>query len=194
MRSLQRSECVPTGSMTVSNWSSEELPGQDDPGSSAALRQLRTRYDRLRSDYEVLLDRLADLEDRLAHSDTGGELSRPGRLVEVVTQPLFDLRREYVEAAASINSIVAGLEDLTSRGMKAQHSASGAETAGPRQNTHHELPDELEVAVEGGDFGDLLDFQQHLSGIGRVSQVSIRSLDKDRATLVVRLHPRDAEA
>ncbi|MCA9845733.1 MAG: hypothetical protein KC491_13845 [Dehalococcoidia bacterium] len=182
-----------TGSTTLSNWSGEELPGQDDPGSSAALRQLRTRYDRLRSDYETLLDRLSDLEDRLVHAGQGAETPpRPGRLVEVVTQPLYDLRKEYVEAAASINSIVAGLEELTTRGMKAQHSATGSEA--PASPGVGDLPEELEVAVEGGDFGDLLDFQQHLSGINRVSQVSIRSLDRDRATLVVRLHPRETES
>jgi hypothetical protein len=50
----------------------------------------------------------------------------------------------------------------------------------------------IEIAVEGGDFGDLLDFQQQLSHLDRVAQVSIRSLDQDRATLVVELHRRDA--
>ena len=179
---------MPTGSTTVSNWT-EETAGQDDPESSAALRQLRTRYDRLRSDYESLLDRLADLEDRLANEPGATEsAARPGRLADLVAQPLFDLRREYIEAAASINSIVSGLEDLTTRGMKAQHSATGDQAPAPPAT-----PDEVEVDVEGGDFGDLLDFQQHLSGIDRVSQVSIRTLDKDRATLVVKLHARESE-
>ncbi len=185
------------GSTTVSEWSSEGLPGQDDPESTAALRQMRARYDRLRSDYETLLDRLADLEDRLTHSESGVPAAggTPVRLAELVSRPLFDLRQEYIEAAASINSIVSGLEELTTRGMKAQHTAPPAT---PTPGAEHkakvdDLPAEIEVAVEGGDFGDLLDFQQHLSGIERVSQVSIRSLDKDRATLIVKLHPREQE-
>ncbi len=182
------------GSTTVSEWSSEGLPGQDDPESSAALRQMRIRYDRLRSDYETLLDRLADLEDRLIHSEPGIPATRPIRLAEMVSRPLFDLRREYIEAAASINSIVAGLEELTTRGMKAQHAAPQPPPPAEGPTDTDDLPAEIEVAVEGGDFGDLLDFQQHLSGIERVSQVSIRSLDKDRATLIVKLRPRDQEA
>ena len=89
-------------------------------------------------------------------------------------------------------AVRSGLDDLTARGMKAQHAASStaSSTPAPPHAEEREL-DEIEVAVEGGDFGDLLDFQQHLSGIDRVSQVSIRSLDRDRATLVVKLHPRE---
>lgn len=186
-----------TGSISVSDWGNDE-PG-NDPGASdaaqAALQQLRSRYDRLRDDYESLLDRLRDLERRLASEPGPGSEPSPGsRLVELIAEPLLQMRREYIEAAASINTIVAGLDDIATRGMKAQRSARDAAPApapSPPPSTSDKGNSEIEIAVEGGDFGDLLDFQQHLSSIERVTQVSIRSLDRDRATLVVELQPRD---
>jgi uncharacterized protein involved in exopolysaccharide biosynthesis len=45
---------------------------RESASGDAAVRQLRRRYDSLRSDYEQLLDRLGELEERIA---IGGEAS-----------------------------------------------------------------------------------------------------------------------
>jgi hypothetical protein len=176
-----------TGSEYVSDPS--DLPsagGPSDPSAESALRQLRLRYDRLRGDYESLLDRLNELDDRI-ESESGSQRGR-GRLVRAINEPLLDLRLEYMEAADSIQNIVRGLNDLVGRGMKGQHPAPATSEL-PSQETP--VLDSIEIAVEGGDFGDLLDFQQQLSLLDRVAQVSIRSLDQDRATLLVELKRRD---
>ncbi|MBA4179331.1 MAG: hypothetical protein C0506_01970 [Anaerolinea sp.] len=113
----------------------------------AAVRQLRRRYDLLRQDYEQLLDRIGELEDRLS---TGQEA--PGRapqtavlplvlpgagpgagvsapLTDAVLAPLLKLRDDYVAVVAGINSVVSGLESLAAGALKGQHAAPAP--AGP---------------------------------------------------------------
>jgi hypothetical protein len=182
----------------VSDWSGDQPAAGGDSGQSpdVALRQLRLRYDRLRSDYESLLDRLGELENRIQNAAASGEPKVRGRLASAISEPLLDLRLEYIEAAESIQVIVRGLNDLVGRGMKGQHPAQAASppnvAPSPAPDAAAEGSDLIEIAVEGGDFGDLLDFQQQLSHLGRVAQVSIRSLDQDRATLLVELHRRES--
>lgn len=177
-------------------------------------RRLKRRYDALRRDYETLLDRLADIEQRIELQDyiaaeepeppppvaprpapqhTAGEATAPprvtGRLTESLMVPLFELREEYLAAATSINTIVGGLESLAAGAMKGQHATPAAserptpvrdDDAPPRQQS-------VQVDVRGEGFGNLLDFQERLSGIEGVSRVSINAIDNDRATLVVEL-------
>lgn len=185
-------EAMRTGSTDVSDWSGETPPGggQGEPTTDVALRQLRLRYDRLRADYESLLDRLGELEQRIHTASAPAESPVRGRLSQVLAEPLLELRLEYVEAAQSIEGIVRGLNDLVSRGMKGQHPARGDDRPEPPATAP--IASEIQIAVEGGNFGDLLDFQQQLSQLDRVAQVSIRSLDQDRATLMVELLPRES--
>jgi len=181
------------GSDTVSDWSGDQPPagGESGPTADVAFRQLRLRYDRLRSDYESLLDRIGELENRIQTASSSAEPRVRGRLATALAEPLLELRLEYMEAADSIQGIVRGLNDLVGRGMKGQHQAPAQPDLQPTAPAP-QGPDIIEIAVEGGDFGDLLDFQQQLSHLDRVAQVSIRSLDQDRATLLVELHKRDS--
>jgi len=173
----------------------------------AAVRQLRRRYDLLRHDYEQLLDRLGELEDRL--NDAADQAARPPAtaspvaesIAEAIAAPLLRLRDDYLAAVAGIQGVVTGLEGLAS-GFKGQHSAAReslpkAETptdAGPaiRPSVPAEAPAEtrvhkMQVDVKGSGFGELLDFQERLSHLPGVSRVSISAIDNERATLVVEL-------
>ncbi|MEX1104425.1 MAG: hypothetical protein WED87_09250 [Dehalococcoidia bacterium] len=171
-----------------------------------AMRQLRRRYDSLRHDYESLLDRLADIEQRIELSDAvEAELphsaSRPaggpvlpaappaGRLTESLLAPLVQLREEYLAAATSIQVIVGGLDSLAAGAMKGQKAAHPApeERPAPVREPHPQQPRSIQVDVKGEGFGNLLDFQEKLSAIEGVSRVSINAIDNDRATLLVEL-------
>lgn len=174
----------------------------------AAVRALRRRYDILRNDYENLLDRLGDLEDRLkaappavpasAESDRGPVASS---IAEAIAAPLLRLRDEYLAAAGSIQTVVGGLEGLAA-GFKGQHAAPRvSETnSGPVQVTTPPAVSDpaprlqkTQIEVTGSGFGELLDFQERLSQIPGVSRVSISAIDNERATLVVELERRANE-
>ncbi|MEX0783651.1 MAG: hypothetical protein WD557_13485 [Dehalococcoidia bacterium] len=172
-----------------------------------AMRQLRRRYDSLRHDYESLLDRLADIEQRIELSDAveddaprpGAVRAEPGpvlptappagRLTESLLAPLVQLREEYLAAATSIQVIVGGLESLAAGAMKGQKAAHPApeERPAPVREPHPQRPRSIQVDVKGEGFGNLLDFQEKLSAIEGVSRVSINAIDNDRATLLVEL-------
>jgi hypothetical protein len=164
----------------------------------AAVRQLRRRYDILRQDYERLLDRLGELEDRLndsqqsARPPAGSPLSES--IAQALAEPLLRLRDDYLAAVAGIQSVVTGLEGLAS-GFKGQHSASGTTAVPPRPQAAPEAETEgrvhrMHVDVKGSGFGELLDFQERLSHLPGVSRVSISAIDNERATLVVELDPQ----
>ena len=105
---------------------------QDAASGEAAVRQLRRRYDALRDDYESLLDRLAELEDRLeasgdveprTPSPRAGAPAPAGSLSEAIMAPLMQLRAEYLAAATSIHASSAPLttpppRDRASRGAR----------------------------------------------------------------------------
>jgi hypothetical protein len=159
----------------------------------AAVRQLRRRYDLLRHDYEQLLDRLGELEDRLSEAATQ---ARPAlasspvsqSIAEAITSPLLRLRDDYLTAVAGIQGVVSGLENLAA-GFKGQHSVAG--TPAPAPASDAEAPEvpihKMQIDVRGSGFGELLDFQERLSHLDGVSRVSISAIDNDRATLVVEL-------
>jgi hypothetical protein len=174
--------------------------GSRDP-EGAALRQMRRRYDTLRRDYEDLLDRLGELEERLsepepARAPTPRDPGVWGTISEGLAAPLLRLREEYLDAASQVQRIVAGLDSLASGTFKGQHAAT-PEAPPEAATTAESSPDErppgrprtVEVTVEGGDFGELLDFQEQLSGLARVARVSISRVDNERATLLVELSP-----
>jgi hypothetical protein len=174
----------------------------------AAVRQLRRRYDMLRNDYENLLDRLGELEDRLAApAQQQVEPAAPApvsqSIAEAIAAPLLRLRDEYLAAAGSIQTVVGGLEGLAA-GFKGQHGAPAQPRAAsepaserepmaaPPQEARDELPrlQKTQIDVKGSGFGELLDFQERLSQLPGVSRVSISAIDNERATLVVELENR----
>lgn len=168
---------------------------QESASGDAAVRQLRRRYDLLREDYERLLDRLGELEDRLneaAQTAAPAIPQLPG-LAEAIAAPLLKLRDDYLGALTSIQNVVTGLEGLAA-GFKGQHAASGAPAAPtssalqPESNGGDQAKvHKVHVDVKGSGFGDLLDFQERLSSLGGVARVSISAIDNERATLVVEL-------
>jgi hypothetical protein len=123
---------------------------QQSASGDAAVRQLRRRYDLLRRDYEHLIDRLGELEDRLTpppptgSSATGSlapepeatappapiEEPRSTVVQEGLVSPLLKLRDEYLSAVSGIQSIVSGLDGLAAAAFKAQHSPPVAERRG----------------------------------------------------------------
>lgn len=167
----------------------------------AAVRALRRRYDMLRNDYEGLLDRLGELEERLADSPppmTGFEQPSAGvstSIAEAITAPLLRLRDEYLAAAGSIQTVVGGLEGLAA-GFKGQHKSAPVPPPPVAANAMDPAPDveprtrKTQIEVKGSGFGELLDFQERLSQVPGVSRVSISAIDNERATLVVELEHR----
>ena len=167
----------------------------------AAVRQLRRRYDLLRSDYERLLDRLGELEDRL---NEAAAQPRPIALSDAIAQalaePLLRLRDDYLSAVTGIQAVVTGLEGLAT-GFKGQHAARPAQAptgpSEPSADADAAAPEpgvaggaaihKMQIDVKGSGFGELLDFQERLSQIPGVSRVSISAIDNERATLVVEL-------
>lgn len=154
-----------------------------------AVRQLRRRYDLLRHDYESLLDRLGELEDRLSDAASAPppaavQSTVAESIAEAISGPLLRLRDDYLAAVADLQSVVSGLEGLAS-GFKGQHSATGvpADAQEERQRTI----EKVHVDVQGSGFGELLDFQERLSQVSGVSRVTISAIDNERATLVVEL-------
>jgi hypothetical protein len=171
----------------------------------AAVRQLRRRYDLLRNDYEQLLDRLGDLEDRLNERPASASTAptppvpttaddRQEGVTGSLRAPLLRLRDDYLAAVAGIQEIVAGLEGLAAGAFKGQHTAPGVEPVPPQPSTlaTPHRPRKVQVEVRGTGFGELLDFQERLSTVAGVARVSINAIDNERATLVVELHEPDA--
>lgn len=191
-----------------------EGPGAEDlllerlkqsAAGDAAVRQMRRRYDLLRRDYESLIDRLGELEDRLAAEPVPAAALPPPSAVRVTAEqagttvqeclvgPLLRLRDEYVAAASGIQSIVSGLDGLAAAAFKGQRPATaGLEPAAATTERPHLRGTRFQVEAKGSDFGALLDFQERLSDIPGVARVSINAIDNERATLLVELEPPTA--
>ena len=174
-------------------------------GGDAGVRQLRRRYDALRADYEQLLDRLGEIEDRLAAPrpqppPRRAVLAEPeAGIVEALAAPLIRLRDEYAAAANRIQEIVTGLERIAAGTLKGQHGAeparapatAGGSGAEPQPDAGNPptpgRPRRVHVDVKGRGFGELLDFQERLSSVAGVARVTINAIDGERATLIVEL-------
>ncbi len=173
----------------------ENLIGRlkDVVSGDTALRQLRRRYDALRHDYEVLLDRMDELEGSMAREAAAPQQAAadPSAQVEYVSEglvsPLLRLRDEYLAAAGGIQAIVEGLDGLAAAAFKGQRRGTGGDRPAPIREHPGERSRSVQVDVKGGDFGELLDFQEQLSAIEGVARVSIKAIDTERATLVVEL-------
>jgi hypothetical protein len=181
---------------------------KDAVSGDQAMRRLRRRYDSLRRDYEILLDRLADIEQRIELSEAIDDEDEPppesaspampaaptsGTLTDSLLAPLMQLREEYLAAATSIQVIVGGLDSLAAGAMKGQKPAHATpeERPQPVREERAERPRSVQIDVKGEGFGNLLDFQEKLSTLEGVSRVSINAIDNDRATLVVELEGDD---
>lgn len=178
-------------------------------GESTA-RQLRRRYDLLRRDYEVLIDRLAELEERLSDAPPAAAVAAEPRpvveaaatlpaagqglaadLMERMMQPLLTLQAEYAQALAAMQGLVGGLETVTHGAMKGQRGS----TTPPPPPPPAPLPEasdsppatRIGIDVHAPGFGDLLDFQEKLAAVSGVARVSISAIDSERATFVVDL-------
>lgn len=189
---------------------------REGASGDAALRQLRRRYDILRNDYESLVDRLMDLEDRIAADDARREseqlelpsIPTPGQepvtVAESVLTPVLRLRDEYLHAATGIQSIISGLDQLAAAAFRSTipaQSASDASATQPQADPQAvpasppaaassqpaRTGEPIQVDVTGEGFGELLDFQERLSRLPGVARVSISAIDNERATLVVEL-------
>jgi hypothetical protein len=160
----------------------ERPPGEGgESASEAALRQLRRRYDELRADYEALLTRLSDLEERSAAEEAAPPEpgQRQQRVLETLLAPLEALQREYVDALENLQRLVSGIDDLLPRGMKGQRPASPPPpTGGPRL---------VQIDARGRGAADLLDFRERLAAMEGVVSVSIHAIDAERVVLVVEL-------
>lgn len=173
---------------------------KDVVSGDAALRQLRRRYESLRQDHDILLDRLAELEDRVAAGRRQEPPTPPPSATthppmdEGLVSPLLKLRDDYLAAAGGIQAIVDGLDALAAAAFKGQR-ASGP--SAPRPAPVHFRPpepaDAIEVDVKGSDFGALLDFQEQLASIAGVGRVSIKAIDNERASLLVELDPTSSK-
>jgi hypothetical protein len=157
-------------------------PGEGgESAAEAALRQLRRRYDELRTDYEALLTRLSDLEERSAAEEAAQPVPeiRPTTIVEALFAPLEALQRQYVDALEDLQRLVSGIDDLLPRGMKGQRPASPPPaTSGPRL---------VQIDARGRGAADLLDFRERLAAMEGVVSVSIHAIDAERVVLVVEL-------
>lgn len=172
-----------------------------------AVRQLRRRYDLLRHDYEALIDRLGDLEDRLAGpggpvpesspvqparapasapSGRTGDIGE-GTVQEGLVAPLLKLRDDYLAAAGGIQAIISGLDSLAAAAFKGQRPAPTSSQEPQPAERPNLKPGRVHVEVKGGGFGDLLDFQERLAALPGVARVSINAIDNERASLIVEL-------
>ena len=126
------------------------------------------------------------------------------QLSDVLLAPLLKLRDDYVTAATRITALVSGLETLAQGSFKGQRSTpeapapptppdvNAAPSAGDSEDPQSHgaaRSKRLHVDVRGQGFGELLDFQERLSGLDGVARVSINKIDTERATLVVELEP-----
>lgn len=163
---------------------------QEAASGDATVRQLRRRYDLLRQDYERLLDRLGELEERLAEATRAPAAPATpvgAALAEALAAPLMQLRQEYLAAAAGIAQVVSGLEGLAG-GLKGQHgSARAAEEPARGEPAAARQQQRVQVDVRGSGFGEFLDFQERLMHLPGVARVSINAIDNERATLIVEL-------
>lgn len=177
---------------------------QEATGADPTLRQIRRRYDALRTAYEQLIDRLEDLEERLEASPTAQSPPPPpggpsregpaGSLTENLTAPLYRLRDEYASALAGIQQIIDGLGELARGAFKGQRDSSGHTAAPIRPEpppTRESSVRRVEVEVRGQGHAAMLGFQERLRAIPGVRRASISAIDDEHATLVVELQPDD---
>jgi hypothetical protein len=191
--------------MTMANhedpWDEDETPSE--ASGDTALRQMRRRYEALRHDYEELIDRLSEVEQRLLDEQRASAAQRsekPGSLRvqsrDFLLAPLGQLRDDYLMIADELITIANSLNDMTARAMKGQRASSAAAGVAPQSPTQptpqpqHMAsgePQRVNLHVQASGLGQLLDFQEQLSRLTGVERVSISQVNEDRAVLTVEL-------
>jgi len=164
---------------------------QESASGEAAVRQLRRRYDLLRQEYEALLDRLAELEERVERLSARPSARGRRPLVAAILHPLQELRDEYREALTVLDRVFRGLDEL-SEAVSSTAEPAAPEAPPAEAPERAEQPRKVQLQVRGGDFGTILDFQERISELEGVRRGSISAIDHERATLVVELEPADA--
>lgn len=179
----------------------EETPSSGWNGSEAGRtgstdavnRQLRRRYESLRDDYDELLDRLTEVEGRLHRAeqpsvDVPATRALASAIAEAIGAPLFALRDEYVQAAQELTSLAEAVNQLGWRTFKGQRGPTAADNGGAdRPETSPPIRTTVEVQVDSGNLGMLLDFQEQVAQLPCVARVSLSQVREDRATLTVEL-------
>ncbi len=198
--------------MTMANQDEPWDEGESfsEASGDTALRQMRRRYESLRHDYEELIDRLSEVEQRLLDEQRAAAAQRseqPGSLRvqsrDFLLAPLGQLRDDYLMIADELITIANSLNDMTARSLKGQRGSSPA-TAVPHQSptqptpqpqhTASAEPQRVNMHVQASGLGQLLDFQEQLSRLAGVERVSISQVNEDRAVLVVELTAEAAPA
>jgi hypothetical protein len=150
-------------------------PTEGDVAAEAALRQLRRRYDDLRADYEALLRRIAELEERAAGAEEAVPATPSFGIFEQLLAPLVSLRDEYLDALEGLQRLVGGIDDLLPGRLKAQRPSAGVSSS------------RIQVDVRGRGPRELLEFRERIAALEGVAAVSIHAIDPERAVLVVEL-------
>ena len=159
---------------------------REGASGDAAARQLRRRYDQLRLDYESLLERLGDLEARIA--EPVGQAPAPiaaqtESLSSSILGPLLTLRDQYVETLGGLQALVSGIEGLAAGAFKGQRGPASQ----PAPESTTDVPRSYEVGARASSFPALLAFEEKLAAVPGVGRVSIHAIDSDRATFIVEL-------
>lgn len=162
-------------------------------GSSDAVnRQLRRRYELLRDDYDELLDRLTEVEGRLRRTEQTSPETPAARglsaaISDAISAPLFALRDEYTRAAEELTALADAIEQLGWRSLKGQRGSTAPERESTSDVERDQARTTVEVQVDSGDLGALLDFQEQVAQLSCVARVSLSQVRDDRATLTVEL-------
>jgi hypothetical protein len=159
---------------------------QESASADPSAKQFRRRYDDLREDYELLLDRVAFVESRLSRSPS--EPASVGEtLTEAMTTPIRNLRDEYRVALRDLEEIVRGLDRLANGVLKGQRPPDGKPAPPVSVETDEESGVRtVRLEVKGG---DMLAFQEQLAAMPGVRKASISAIDAERASLMVELEP-----
>ena len=156
---------------------------REGAGGETASRQLQRRYDELRADYQRLIGRLGELEERLteppaAHPDD----ATSDLLATSLLGPLVTLRDQYAVTLGGLQALVSGLDGLAAGAFKAQRGPGPADADGAVA-----APRSYQVETKARTFPALLEFQSRLAAVPGVSRVAIHAIDAERATFVVEL-------
>ncbi len=160
---------------------------QKSASTDPSSKQFRRRYDDLREDYELLLDRVALVEGQLREAPPEAAATGPA-LTEALTAPIRNLRHEYQIALSDLQVIVRGLDRLAHGVLKGQHETGSASSSPPVIVEADEETGLRTVRVELKG-GDILAFQEQLSTMDGVRSASISAIDAESATLIVELEP-----
>ena len=160
---------------------------QESASADPSGKHFRRRYDDLRDDYELLLDRVALVERQLGQSPPNAQ-SVGESLSEAISAPIRNLRDEYKIALEDLEEIVRGLDRLADGILKGQRATPQQEPP-PRVRVEADEVTGLRTVRLEVKGGATLAFQEQLEEMDGVRKASIQAIDAERATLIVELEP-----